>query len=182
MKNETIRKVSGEKSEYLDRVIQYAQKCHVDTNHLYDNAPYFYHLEGVAIIAGRYLHYFPEEMHDTILAAAWCHDTIEDTRQTYNDVKNAIGYEAAEIVYALTNEKGKNRKARANEKYYSEMKLIPGAVFVKLCDRLSNIIHSLDSKSSMLQAYRKEDAFFRKMLFDGNYSELWEEMNKYLSQ
>jgi (p)ppGpp synthase/HD superfamily hydrolase len=182
MKDETIRKVRGEKSEYLHKAILYAQKCHIDTNHLYDGGPYFYHLQGVATIAERFIGYFPIEMHDAILAAAWSHDTIEDTRQTYNDVKTAIGEQAADIVYALTNEKGKNRKARANEKYYSEMKLVPGAVFVKLCDRLSNIIHSVSSKSSMLQAYRKEHDFFTQMLFDGHYPELWEEMNKYLNQ
>lgn len=181
MKNESIRKPEGEISEYLKQVIRYAQKCHVDTNHLYDGSPYFYHLQSVAAIAERFIDYLPAELKEAVLAAAWCHDTIEDTRQTYNGVKTVIGETAANIVYAVTNEKGKNRKQRANEKYYSEMKDIPGAVFVKLCDRLANIIHSSHSQSSMLSAYRKEDAFFRDMLFDGQYTTLWEEMNRYLN-
>lgn len=181
MKKDTIRKVRGEMSDYLKKAIAYAQKCHVDTNHLYDRSPYFYHLQSVATIAERFIKYVPPDLRDIVLAAAWCHDTIEDTRQTYNDVKTAIGEQAADIVYALTNEKGKNRKQRANEKYYSEMRVIPVAVFVKLCDRLSNIIHSSTSQSSMLIAYRKEHQFFYEMLFDGTYLELWEEMDKYLN-
>lgn len=180
MKKENIRKVSGETSEYLNNAIVYAQKCHVATNHLYDGGPYFNHLQEVATIAKRFIHWFPQEDHDIILAAAWCHDIIEDTRQTYNDVKKAIGKKGTDIVYALTNEKGKNRKERANAKYYDEMKKVPRAVFVKLCDRLANIIHSSSRHSSMLQAYKKEHVFFKEMLFDGRYTELWAEMDTYL--
>lgn len=182
MKKETLRKVTGEMSEYLKKAITYAQQCHVGTNHLYDNSPYFYHLQGVAAIAERFIEYIPSELRESVLAASWCHDTIEDTRQTYNDVKKAIGEQAAEIVYALTNEKGKNRKQRANEKYYSEMKMVPGAVFVKLCDRLSNIIHSQNNASSMLSVYWKEHLFFEKMLSDGEYEDIWKEMNEYLNK
>jgi hypothetical protein len=41
--------------------------------------------------------------------ACWGHDTIEDTRTSYNDAANHLGKDAADIVYAVTNEKGKNR-------------------------------------------------------------------------
>jgi len=54
------------------------------------------------------------------------HDSIEDARLTYNDVmkvaRNMMTEEqalmATEIVYALTNEKGRTRAERAGEKYY----------------------------------------------------------------
>lgn len=182
MKKETLRKGPGGITAELHAVIQYAQKCHVDTNHSYDGSPYYFHLEGVYVIAKRFIHLFPEDQHHTLLAAAWCHDLIEDTRQTFNDVKMMVGENVANIVYALTNEKGRNRKERANAKYYDEMKKVPGAVFVKLCDRLANIIHSSNRQSSMLQAYRKEQDFFKEMLFDRNYMDIWYEMEQYLTK
>jgi (p)ppGpp synthase/HD superfamily hydrolase len=163
-------------SKYLVTAMRYAAKCHRDTNHLYDGKPYAHHLQKVANYANLYMAYFADIHKDEILAAAWCHDLIEDTRQTYNDVSSHIGETAANIVYALTNEKGKNRSQRANYKYYTEMKQTPFAVYVKLCDRLANVSHSVDNKSSMLRVYRKEHAAFKDLLYDGNYQEMWREL------
>ena len=44
------------------------------------------------------------------MLACWGHDLIEDTRVSYNDVKGQLGEEAADIIYALTNEKVKTVK------------------------------------------------------------------------
>jgi len=38
------------------------------------------------------------------MLATWGHDLIEDTRVSYNDVKEHLGQEAADIVYAKENE------------------------------------------------------------------------------
>jgi len=59
------------------------------------------------------------------MTACWGHDLIEDCRVSYNDVKDALGQEAADIIYAVTNEKGKNRKERANDKYYEGIRNTP---------------------------------------------------------
>jgi (p)ppGpp synthase/HD superfamily hydrolase len=168
-------------SKYLQGAIEYARQCHKDTNHLYDGKPYAVHLTHVAKLAGQFIWYFDEQYHDIILAAAWGHDLIEDTRQTYNDVKQRMGESAADIVFALTNEKGKTRKDRANEKYYTEMKKVPFAVYVKLCDRMANVEHSLATGSSMLNAYKKEHAAFSYMLKDGNYTQMWHELDTALN-
>ena len=69
---------------------------------------------------------------------------------TYNDVKKVAGsmlteeqaLMATEIVYALTNDKGRSRAERAGEKYYQGIRETPYAPFVKLCDRLANITYS----------------------------------------
>ena len=47
------------------------------------------------------------------MLATWGHDLIEDTRVSYNDVMNHLGQEASDIVFAVTNDKGKNRQERA---------------------------------------------------------------------
>jgi hypothetical protein len=54
-------------------------------------------------------------------------------------VKNHLDEGAADIIYAVTNDKGKNRKERAGVKYYEGIRKTPGAVFVKLCDRIANV-------------------------------------------
>jgi len=101
--------------------------------------------------------------------AGWGHDTIEDTRASYNDVVKHLGQDAADIVYAVTNEKGKNRSERANEKYYAGIVARPGAVFVKLCDRIANVQYGKMTGSSMYEKYRKEnDHFVQSLGWDGS--------------
>lgn len=81
---------------------------------------------------------------------AYYHDSIEDTRLTYNDVVKIAkqwmddqqALMAAEIVYALTNDKGRTRAERAGEKYYQGIRDTAYAPFMKLADRLANITYS----------------------------------------
>ena len=62
----------------------------------------------------------------TIRMSCWSHDLIEDTRTSYNDVRNKLGVFVADIVYAVSNEKGKTRKERANDKYYEGIRNTKG--------------------------------------------------------
>ena len=48
-----------------------------------------------------------------------------------------------EIVYALTNEKGRNRGERANDLYYQGIRQTKFASFIKMCDRLGNIQYTM---------------------------------------
>ena len=87
---------------------------------------------------------------------------------TYNDVKKVAGsmlteeqaLMATEIVYALTNDKGRSRAERAGEKYYQGIRETPYAPFLKLADRLANITysftHSNPSNHHMKDVYREE--------------------------
>jgi (p)ppGpp synthase/HD superfamily hydrolase len=99
------------------------------------------------------------------------HDTIEDCRLTYNDVKQVAGEKVANIVYAVTNEKGKNRKERANEAYCDGIRKTMWAKYVKLCDRLANVQYSYDNMSRMYSVYQKENDDFLQSLFP-NESEM----------
>ncbi len=146
------------------KIIGFAIEAHQKVNHLYDGKPYSLHLSMVAMYVLKYIDCVPESQYDNMINAAWLHDTIEDCRLTYNDVKEVAGFEVAEIVYALSNEKGKNRKERANDKYYEGIRNVPFARFVKLCDRLANVKYSKDSKSKMIEVYRKENVLFIESL------------------
>ena len=151
----------------IEQKISWIFDQHEKTNHLYDNHPYSYHLEMVADElkwAIENAAWFPEDKMETILLAAYGHDLIEDTRVTYNDVKDILGEETADIIYAVTNEKGKTRSERANDKYYEGIRANPLAVIVKLADRVANVTYSKNVGSSMFNKYKKENENFLKSL------------------
>ena len=163
---------------------QWCIEQHSKTNHMYDTyLPYEFHLRMVANVAKQFEDLLDDEvdyftgkkefdrgdditvtLRSACMTAAWGHDLIEDTRVSYNDVKEALGQEAADIIYACTNEKGKNRKERANDKYYEGIRNTPGAVFVKMCDRIANVQYSKMSGSRMFEMYKKENSSFVKSL------------------
>lgn len=143
-----------------------AAKVHEEVNQHYDEHPYFYHLNKVANNVAAYVPEIVTKQEDIlpIMFGAYFHDSIEDARLTYNDVMKIAktlmsdeqAFLAAEIVYALTNEKGRNRHERANEKYYKGIRDIPYAPLVKACDRLSNYEFAKSTKSRMVKMYELE--------------------------
>lgn len=162
--------------------MRWAIDKHHSTNHMYDGNAYEVHLWMVVDTAKMFIHYIPEEKRDIVIAACWLHDTIEDCRVTYNDVNAVFKEEIAEIVYALTNEKGRFRKDRANHIYYKGICETPFAAFVKICDRIANIKYSRDNGSSMLDKYKGEHAGFRAALnTSAPYPSMWSYMESLLS-
>lgn len=149
------------------KIIAFAIEAHNKVNHLYDDKPYSVHLAIVVGYAFRFKDVVPNTVFDDVISACWLHDTIEDCRLTYNDVKSVAGETVADIVYAVTNEKGKTRKERANDKYYEVIRDTPWATFVKLCDRLANAQYARGqgTASRMFLMYRKENSDFLESLF-----------------
>lgn len=174
--DEYIKRLSFSNSCKL--AYEYAEKCHRSTNHRYDDLPYTEgHLTPVVQYAKKYIDVlidaFPGITYDEIelaVASGWTHDTIEDTRQTLNDVRKICGHTIALITYALSNEKGMTRKERANAKYYKGIRRTHFATYIKVCDRLANVRHSylktpnisqtVMRKPSMLDMYRNEHVDF----------------------
>ena len=141
-----------------------AFQIHDDVNQKYDHVlPYGFHLKMVASFVSRYGYLVAEREADILVlyGSAYLHDTIEDARMTYNDIvkfiddfrvgslvlpeeiKRKLEEQVPEIVYALTNEKGRNRKERANETYYKGIRDTRFASFIKMCDRLANIQYTM---------------------------------------
>jgi (p)ppGpp synthase/HD superfamily hydrolase len=157
---------------------------HASVNHKYDGRPYKIHLKMVHKYAKRYISLLgnlPAYRIELILAACWMHDTIEDCRLTYNDVKAYCGFMIAEITFALSNEKGKTRKDRGNAKYYDDMKKVDYAPFIKICDRLANIEYSKKHGSSMFEKYKSEHSEFCKKLYDQRFIPMFDAMEKMLN-
>lgn len=142
----------------------YAINCHQGTNHYYDKYPYEFHLEMVVEELHRFKHLIQPNDFNMVISAGWLYDTIEDTRRTYNDIKKEFGTLVADLVYALTNEKGKNRFERANKKYYKGIRRLKYATLIKLCDRIANVKHGLKHNSNMILQYYNENPNFIKKL------------------
>ena len=111
------------------------------------------------------------------------HDCIEDARMTYNDLiilanEELNNYVAskmvADIVYCVTDEKGKSRKGRKNKKYYSELKSNKYAIFVKLSDLAANTLFSKLTGSTMYSKYKKEFPNFKEQLFLEEFKEFFD--------
>lgn len=156
---------------------RYAIRCHKSTNHKYDGKPYKVHLKMVVSYAVKYIYLIPKGKQNIAIASCWCHDTCEDTRQTYNNIKKVCGLEVADIVYAVTNEKGKNRKERANDKYYKGIRANELATFVKICDRLANADYSRIHSKKMYMNYWAENPSFKKELYCDKYKEMFDELD-----
>ena len=155
----------------IGQIKEAAHKLHEHVNQTYDKVhPYGFHLDMVVDSVYKYGYEVCAEEKDVLplFFGAYYHDSIEDARQTYNDVTATAhqymneqqAYMAAEIAYALTNDKGRNRAERAGEKYYQGIRETPYAPFVKLADRLANISYSFthgnDLNAHMKGVYQKE--------------------------
>ncbi len=144
----------------LEKSREFAKQCHSETNHTYDGKPYTFHLNMVEGFGQDFIYLIPSKK-EIVLSACQLHDSVEDCRITFNDLKKEVGKEVAEIVYAVTNEKGKTRVERANSKYYKGIRKTEFATFVKLADRLANASYSKSSgKEGMFEKYKKENAKF----------------------
>lgn len=144
--------------------------------------PYSYHLGMVADAAMKYGAEVVTDEQDIlpVVFGAYYHDSIEDARLTYNDVTKVAkqfmnesqAIMAAEVVYALTNDKGRTRAERAGEHYYAGIRATPYAPFVKLCDRLANMTHSFTatdgSNNRMRTVYQQEWEHFHQSITTGS--------------
>lgn len=163
----------GFDSEPIKTAMVYAERCHNGTNQKYDGHPYTIHLKMTYDIGCKYAYLLDEKDVEPALCACWTHDLIEDTRQSYNDVKKTLGYDVAEIVFAVTNEKGRTRAERANEKYYNEIHKSTTATFVKLCDRLANTTYSKMHSQHMIEVYRNEFEHFKQLLYNEKFDAMF---------
>lgn len=166
----------------------YATVKHGDQK--YGSLPYTHHLAAVAEVIGRfYSDLFVQDpkdpsnstQHGGYEEAAWLHDVIEDTRGTDREVKRKdiaemFGERVADLVTAVTDEPGENRKIR-KALTYPKIRACQGAVALKLADRIANI----EAGGDLKEMYRKEQEDFRRALYTpGEYEAMWKHLETLL--
>lgn len=144
--------------------VQWIFEQHNAINHMYNEdgavpVPYTFHLEMVARILDRkelnlenVFNFLLQEYgikKTELQKAAYAHDSIEDvpTRVSYNNLMNAPGITdnndnrktICELVFAVSNDRGRNRKERNSAAYYERIRQQPGATLIKMADRIANV-------------------------------------------
>jgi len=168
-------------SEELKKIEAFAFKAHQDTNHYYDEyLPYEFHLRMVVKAAKDFIYLIPVDKVYTVIAACYCHDSVEDARQNYNSIKKVTNVDVAEIVRAVTNYgRGRDRDERMPDFIYEDIRNVLFATFVKLCDRIANVQYSKMTGSSMFLKYKKEHAHFKYQLDQVKGNEpLWDYLDE----
>jgi len=176
MTREEFQSCQEKYTRQIEEIRLAAHALHQSVNETYgDNLPYGFHLDMVVEGISRYGYQVCACEEDVLplFFGGFYHDSIEDARLTYNDVMKVArqwlteeqALLATEIVYALTNDKGRTRAERAGEKYYKGIRETPYAPFVKLCDRLANVTYSCSSDGDrdgnrMREVYKGEMPHF----------------------
>lgn len=173
-------------SNLLEAIV-FARDAH--GNQKYGDAPYWTHLESVARKLGdllnreRGLMFFD---HKIALSAAWLHDVLEDTATTQQAIRSEFGDAVAELVIAVTDEPGANRKERKSRTYPKIRTIGALAVALKLADRLANVresrAHLDEGGAGLLNMYRDEQKDFHRALyrFEDGLDGAWNELSKLL--
>ena len=159
----------------IEQAKDFANLAHNSVNQTYMGAPYILHLRLAQNVAERYINGYTEEVFkENLLAAVWLHDTLEDCHHvSYNTLKSSFNIKIANLVYAVTDKKGRNRKER---KDFESILATKGATFVKLCDRIANVEAGIIFKGDQLEMYRKEQFNFALQLYPQDGDEVLERM------
>lgn len=160
----------------LEQIQNFAIERHEAVGQMYGDLPYDVHLMAAIMVAESFIYLIPKQDKNSILAAIWLHDTIEDCGVTYNKIKEIANIGVANIVYAVTNPKGKNRVERNSHEYYTGIREQKYATFVKLCDRIANV--TLGKKKNNM--YRIENLKFIANLVNLDYIEMFQYLKNIL--
>lgn len=149
----------------------FAYKKHSEVNHKrkYSGKHYIVHPAAVADLV-RNVPHTPQ-----MLAAAWLHDTVEDTKATLEQVREQLGHEVYLLVKMLTDiskpEDG-NRKTRKEMDRQHLAKATPEAKTVKLADLIHNSQSIIEKDPGFARVYLQEMRDLLEVLKEGDTT-LW---------
>jgi (p)ppGpp synthase/HD superfamily hydrolase len=119
----------------LEDAIEFATQMHQGQIRKGDKKPYVVHPQAVYSILKSF-----NVKDRVILVAAWLHDTIEDTKATYNIIKRKFNKEVANLVKALSSDPKEIAKIGKEEYLLKKMlQMSNNELTVKLADRLHNV-------------------------------------------
>lgn len=139
----------------LEKAQLFAKQAH--EGQFYGKEDYYLHLESTWKISVDY------DLRTPIQAACWLHDTLEDTKATYRQLLDEFGFEVAELVYAVTDELGRNRRERKRKTYQKIFEYGKDAALLKLCDRVANIHYSKTQNKKLFLMYHQDHYEFSQL-------------------
>ncbi len=164
--------------EMVERARVFATAAHAAVGQVrkYTFEPYIVHPAEVASIVATVAH--TEEM----LAAAWLHDTVEDTGVTIEVIRAEFGAEVAELVGWLTDvsrpEHGNRAHRKALDRAHSAMAPAE-AQTVKLADLIANTRSIMAHDEAFARTYLEEKRLLLEVMTKGDPT-LMAEARKYI--
>ena len=120
----------------------------------------------------------PEE----VIAAAWLHDCVEDTKTTNDEICDIFGDRVGDLVELVTDKSGRNRLERHLRTYHA-IRRDPDATLIKLADRRHNHARSIKYGEKYAIMYRDEYLRFKFALYNpGQFVALWNELDEQYKQ
>jgi (p)ppGpp synthase/HD superfamily hydrolase len=125
--------------ELYYRASKYAAQCHAQQLYPGLMLPYYLHLAQVATEVLNAYHEQPDFDLNLAHTCALLHDTIEDTRADYDDIKAAFGAQVADGVLALSKNAELPYELRMLDSL-DRIELLPREIaIVKMADRCANM-------------------------------------------
>lgn len=160
----------------VDKAREFAFRAHnaIGQRRKYVDRPYTDHLEAVADLV-------PSVTSDeTMIAAAYLHDVVEDTPVTFDEVADHFGADVAYLVIYLTPVSRTKDGNRATRKAIDRAQIAKGDARVhtiKLADILDNISSIVERDPKFASVYLEEKRLLLPYLKDGN-SELFSRVER----
>jgi len=157
----------ADEAELIQRARHFATQAHrrIDQRRKYSNQPYEVHLKSVAALVA-------EICDDAeMVAAAWLHDTVEDTPATLEDIEREFGCGVAALVDQLTDVSRAHDGNRAARKAIDRAHLAQAsarAKTVKLADLIDNARDICKHDSRFARVYLQEMAALLAVLQEGD--------------
>lgn len=153
--------------DLVDKARQFALKAHgrIDHRRKYSSDPYPVHLQAVADLVAS-VSDDPE-----MIAAAWLHDTIEDTPTTEAELQQRFGSAVVQLVGELTDVSRAVDGNRAIRKFIDRghlAKASPRAKTIKLADLIDNCQDICKHDPEFAKVYLTEMASLLEVLREGD--------------
>jgi GTP diphosphokinase / guanosine-3',5'-bis(diphosphate) 3'-diphosphatase len=142
--------------DMVQRALEFAKEKHRRQTRR-SGLPYIIHPEMVAELVKKYIPNYTDDM----VASAILHDTLEDTKTTYQELVDNFGKTVADIVMELTTNE-KDKLESGGKKYYltgKMNKMSDKAFTIKLLDRLHNITDIADQDPAWRTKYKTETEY-----------------------
>ena len=152
-----------------DRAREFATQKHADIGQLrkYTGEPYINHPAAVVELVRSVPH--TEEM----IAAAWLHDTVEDTATTIDEIEAAFGRNVSALVEMLTDVSKPENGNRAERKRIDREHIAqasPEVKTIKLADLIDNSKSIVARDPRFAEVYLNEKALLLEVLIEGDAS------------
>ncbi len=174
-------------SDLIAQAKAFATQAHarIDQRRKYSHQPYDVHLKAVAALVSE----VAGDPH--MIAAAWLHDTVEDTPATVEDIERAFGADVAQLVDELTDVSRPGDGNRAERKRLDRQHIARASVrakTIKLADLIDNCRDICQHDSRFARVFLKEMEALLDVLHEGDERlyrrarKVWRDCHQWLSR